>query len=160
MSDEYHNSGFEGSLVNDSANRASRDSTYKTGNYPPPGDSTSSGGYGSRDTFSDPVQRGRQDIVNNSSQIGLVNQSVNGGPIGGELQDAQQGQDESSRREYRHEVDRDFDRRGSQGLNPYGVNIDSKEEAGEMLASQYADARSRQFESGPARGNDGDVGAL
>ncbi|KZT65889.1 hypothetical protein DAEQUDRAFT_730932 [Daedalea quercina L-15889] len=133
---------------------------YQTGNYPPPGDSTSSGGYGSANAFSDPAQRGRQDLVNNQSETGLVDQSLNGGPIGREIEDAKQGRDEASRRQFAHEAARDFDRQnGAAGLNPYGQNPDSRDEVGEMLASRFADSREKQFESGALEGNDADVGA-
>ncbi|KAH9838748.1 uncharacterized protein C8Q71DRAFT_856675 [Rhodofomes roseus] len=133
---------------------------YETSNYPPPGDSTSTGGYGSANTFSDPVQRGRQDLVNNESETGLVDQSLSGGPIGQEIDDAKQGRDEASRKDFTHEAERDFDRgNGSAGLNPYGQNPDSRGEATEMLASRYADSRGKHFESGAAGGNDADIGA-
>ncbi|EPS94509.1 hypothetical protein FOMPIDRAFT_1033316 [Fomitopsis schrenkii] len=136
-------------------------STYETGNHPPPGDSTSSGGYGSADTFTEPLQRGRQDVVNSQSKTGLIGQSVTGGgPIGQEIDDAKQGRDGSSRQHFAHEAERDFDRgNGTVGLNPYGENPDSTREAGEMLASRYAESRGRQYESGAARENDSDVGA-
>ena len=121
---------------------------------------TSSGGYGSANTFTNPVQRGRQDLVNSQPKTGLVDQSVSGGPIGQEIDDAKQGSDELSRRQFTHEAERDFDRRNvAASLNPYGENPDNRREAEEMLASRYADSRSRQYESGATRGNDGDVSA-
>lgn len=148
MSDKHTSSGYHGSLVDDSIQNPGRDSTYTTGNYPPPDDTTSSGGYSSQDTWSNAAQRGS-----------LVDQSVNGGPIGQELQDAKQGEDTAARQDFRHEAERDFDRQGAQGLNPYGRNVDSRKEAEEMLASRYRDARGKHYESGPAASNDGDVGA-
>ncbi|KAI0723708.1 hypothetical protein C8Q72DRAFT_858440 [Fomitopsis betulina] len=130
-------------------------SAYETGNYPPPGDSTSSGGYGSADTFTDPVQRGRQDVANSQWKSSLVDQS-----IGQEINDANQGSDKSSRQHFAHEAGRDFDRKNiAIGLNPYNENSDSGKEAREMLASRYADSRDKQYESGAAKGNDCDVGA-
>ncbi|KAH9926527.1 hypothetical protein B0H21DRAFT_764040 [Amylocystis lapponica] len=165
MSDEYTSSGFQSSLVNESADHQRKPGSgdYMTSNYPPPEDSTSSGGYGSsKNTWSNAAQRGREDAPDTSSDVGLVDQSKNGGPFGGVLKDAQQGEDEATRRIYAHEAHRDFDRGYggvSRGLNPYGRHVDTKGEAAEMLASGYRDARARQYESGPAATNDGDVGA-
>lgn len=153
--------------------------SYETGNYPPPGDcesskfrsvgicstecrnsATASGGYGSADTFTDPVQRGQGDLMNSKSNTGLIDQSVNGGPIGQEIDDANQGHDEHSRRQFIHEAERDFDRGNvALGLNPCEDNPNSRREAAEMSGSQYADSKSQLYESGAARGNDGDVGA-
>lgn len=92
-----------------------------------------------------------------------MDQSTNGGPIGEELQDAKQGEDDTARREFKHEAERDFAKHsasGPQGLNPYGRNVDSRSEASDLLASGYSDMRGRQYESGPAASNDGDVGAM
>jgi len=146
MSDEYGAaSGFKGSLVNKSGPQTDDDRlNYETGNYPPPNDTTSSGGYGSPPTsvWSDKAQRGRPDT-------GLLDQSA--------MQDAKQGQDDGTRREFKHEMQRDFGVGGPKGLNPYGGDsVESKREAAEKLASQYQDARDRQYESGGAASVEGD----
>ena len=142
----------------------SRNTNYETSNYPPNNDcqfvpiflrcmmyaltrlaATSSGGYGSsKNAYADSIQRGRTD----DSSAGLISQSTTGVPVGNEIQDAMQGRDAESRREYAHEVERDFGAESSQGLNPYGKNPDNKQEVGEMLASGYSDARGRDFETG------------
>ncbi|KAI0688692.1 hypothetical protein C8T65DRAFT_674082 [Cerioporus squamosus] len=114
---------------------------------------TSEGGYGSANTFSPQNQRHAD---TQSSPTGLVDQSVDGGPLRSELQDAKQGADQRSREQFSHEARRDFDAT----MNPYGRNPDSKEEMGERLASAYADRRGQQYEGSGAAGNDGDVGAL
>ncbi|EKM57839.1 uncharacterized protein PHACADRAFT_251712 [Phanerochaete carnosa HHB-10118-sp] len=139
----------------------SRDNTYETSNYPPSNDSefvrylsddgpranehgtaTSSGGYGSsQNPFADTKQRGRPE----DSSGGLIDQSVSGGPIGDEIQDAKQGKDASTREEFAREAKRDFGVEGSQGLSSYGKHPDNRNEAG---ASQYADMRGRDFETG------------
>ncbi|TCD68280.1 hypothetical protein EIP91_011246 [Steccherinum ochraceum] len=166
MSDEYGaNSGFKGSLVNNSAAQtttAEDDLNYKTGNYPPTDDSTASGGYSSSgNVWSDKAQRGRADIERNDGPAtGLLGQSVNGISVMNELEDAKQGRDEGTRREFQHEARRDFGQQGA-GLNPYGADsLETKREAGEMLESKIHDARSRQYESGGAASVDGDVGAI
>ena len=89
------------------------------------------------------------------SNHGLIDQSLDGGPIGREIQDAKQGSDAHTRAQFAHEARRDFD-----ALNPYGRNPDSKGEMDQRLASAYADQRGRQYEGSGAAGNDGDVGAL
>ncbi|TBU27548.1 hypothetical protein BD311DRAFT_665104 [Dichomitus squalens] len=129
-------------------------SDYSTANYPPENDTTSEGGYGSSGTFSPASQR-RADPSRPSNDTGLITQSLDGGPLASELQDAKQGTDPRTRAAFDHDAKRDFD-----PLNPYGRNPDSKEETADRLASAYADPRRRQFESGAARGNDGDVGTL
>lgn len=108
---------------------------------------TSSGGYGSsQNPYSDTKQRGRAD--DNSG--GLIDQSVTGGPIGEEIQDAKQGKDAFTREEFAREAKRDFGAEGSQGLNPYGKHPDNREEVSDMLASRYTDLRERDFETGPS----------
>ncbi|PSS05486.1 hypothetical protein PHLCEN_2v3768 [Hermanssonia centrifuga] len=106
---------------------------YKTANYPPKDDSTSSGGYGSsQNSWSDKAQRGRID----ADDSGLIDQSTTGGLIGGEVQDAKQGRDADTRSQYAHEAKRDFGiESGSRGLNPYGENPDSTEELKSKLPS-------------------------
>lgn len=142
-----------------------------TGNYPPPGDSThpllqlssshltltspcpatSSGGYGSsQNSWSDKAQRGNASAERASDDTGLVDQSTNGGDLAGEVQDAQQGQDADTRRDFKP---------AGRGLDPYDRNPDSKEEVREMLASAYSGRRGEQYESSGATGNDADVGA-
>ncbi|RDX41834.1 hypothetical protein OH76DRAFT_1411747 [Lentinus brumalis] len=143
---------------------------YATGNFPTQGDSThittrtrricspaftatSEGGYGSANPFSPQNQRHADP---QPPKNGLVDQSLDGGALGSELQDAKQGTDQRSREQFTHEARRDFDG----ALDPYGRNPDSKEEMGERLASAYADKRGQQYESSGAAGNDSDVGAL
>ncbi|KAH9895289.1 hypothetical protein C8Q73DRAFT_790451 [Cubamyces lactineus] len=150
--------------------QAERDLTYQTSNYPGPDDTTSQGGYGSPDVFAPQSQR-RADFFQShpqyqsqsqrgSSDAGLIDQSVDGGPLARELQDAAQGADRGAREQYAHEATRDFaPSAGAQGLNPYGRNPDSTQEVGERLAASYADQRGRQFESGAAGSSEGDPGA-
>ncbi|KAI0076032.1 hypothetical protein K474DRAFT_1623706 [Panus rudis PR-1116 ss-1] len=168
MSDEYSSSGYRGSLVNQSASDPANrgDDAYSTRNYPPSNDSTSSGGYGSAtDSYSSPAQRGRLDLAIGDKGPNLIDQSVSGGPLRNEIQDAKQGQDESSRDEFAHEARRDFGREanpraGGEALNPYGRNPDNKEEAENMLASRHSDARGRQYESGGAASLEADSGTV
>ncbi|KAI0636342.1 hypothetical protein C8Q77DRAFT_1216730 [Trametes polyzona] len=138
--------------------QADKDFTYQTGNYPPVNDTTSEGGYGSSNTFSPQAQR-HADTQQQPPANGLIDQSLDGGPLARELQDATQGADTRTREQFAHEARRDFGQ-GSEGLNPYGRNPDSVQEAGERLAGAYADQRGRQFESGGAASNDGDPGAF
>ncbi|KAH8119215.1 hypothetical protein DFH11DRAFT_1540069 [Phellopilus nigrolimitatus] len=112
------------------------------GNYPPPDDTTSEGGYGGQ-SFAPVAQRG------------LIDQTTDGQPLGNELQDAVQGTDEPSQRQYKAEQ-----KRQGQGLNPYGGDsFENREDAGARIASSVADTRARKFESGPAASNDQDAGA-
>lgn len=121
---------------------------------------TSSGGYGSsQNPYSPASQRGRADPSQPNSDAGLIDQSTSGGPIGKELDDAKQGRDGEARRNFEHEVQRDF-AHGSQGLNPYGKHVDNREQAGNMLADKYNDARGKQFESGGAASLEGDAGMI
>ncbi|KAI0648625.1 hypothetical protein C8Q79DRAFT_1007216 [Trametes meyenii] len=139
-----------------------RDLAYQTGNYPPANDTTSEGGYGSSsNTFSPQSQR------HADPSTGLIDQSLDGGPLGRELQDAKQGGDMRAREQFAHEVRRDFapssvsvSTQESHGLNPYGRNPDSLGEAGEQLAAGYADQKERRFEGGGAAGIDSDPGML
>lgn len=62
---------------------------------------------------------------------GLLDQSVSGGQIGKEVQDAKQGKDTTSREIFREEAERDFAREG--GLTPYGRNPDNREEVKDTL---------------------------
>ncbi|KDQ58842.1 hypothetical protein JAAARDRAFT_192425 [Jaapia argillacea MUCL 33604] len=158
MSDDYASTGFKGSLVNNSADtkaNAPGSEEYRTGNYPPANDSTSSGGYGStRDAFSKPSQRGQSE---KASQAGpnLVDQSVMSGPED-QTQDAMQGQDLGSRRQFEREQGKEQ----SSGLNPYGTTtLEGRGQAEEALGSRYRDARDRGYEGGGAPGNDEDIGA-
>ncbi|TFY60584.1 hypothetical protein EVG20_g7367 [Dentipellis fragilis] len=140
MSDEYASTGFKGSLADDSIDtmiddhgqrntQNAPDSDYATNNYPPPGDTTSSGGSRQRPAGAD---------------SGLLDQSPSGGSLGKHVEDAKQGRDECAREQ----------------LNPYsGSSLEGREEAGEALASRYADARGRNRESGGVSANDEDVGA-
>ncbi|KZT22392.1 hypothetical protein NEOLEDRAFT_1180968 [Neolentinus lepideus HHB14362 ss-1] len=144
MSDEYASSGYKGSLVNNSEDGREK-IPESIGNYPPAGDSTSSGGWGSsRDSYSSASQRGHPERADN---FGLVDQSVPGGP-GSQAQDAQQCADRSSRKEYQHEQ--------SQGLNPYGASsLDSRRAGEEALAGKYRGARdAKEYETGATLEND------
>ena len=102
---------------------------------------------------------------------GLIDQSPDGGPLSSELQDAQQGSDPRAREAFAHAARRDFDFNRVGGGGPYGRRQDPDpaegtrtgtgvEEWRERGASAYADARGRQFESGPAGGDEEDVGAF
>ncbi|KAI0350417.1 hypothetical protein OH77DRAFT_1507000 [Trametes cingulata] len=157
-----------------SERQADRDFTFQTGNYPPENDTTSEGGYGSPDTFSPRSQRRADPFETQAAQAGLVDQSVDGGPLARELQDAKQGADPRAREQFAHEARRDFAHpqarqggnakearmEGAQGLDPYGRNPDTLDEAREMLASGYAEQRGRQFESSGAASNEGDPEAF
>ncbi|VDB92055.1 unnamed protein product [Peniophora sp. CBMAI 1063] len=142
MSDEYANSGFKGSLADNTAgdsiprnNDKLSNSDFDTQNYPPKDDTTSSGGYRSGPPEEQPT---------------LIDQSPSGGPIGNELGDARQGRDSGAARAQLREGE----------LNPYGGDsLESRGEAEQRLASDYRDRRGDQYESSAARGNDGDVGA-
>jgi hypothetical protein len=104
---------------------------------------TSSGGYGARPerTWSTQAQRG------NDSSTGLIDQSTTGGPLGDEIADAVQGRDASTREQFAHESERDFGAEsGGVGLNPYGRNPDGRQEAEDLLASKYTDARARDYD--------------
>jgi hypothetical protein len=177
MSDEYASSGFKGSLVNEcpppSSSLHARAHLLLPTQLPPvgaptkptrqattppratvrpasphraspshaPRAGTSSGGYGAgQSSWSTDAQRGRTDAERASAAGGLVDQSTSGGGLAGSLQDAQQGRDTSGAPGMA----------GAQGLDPYGKNPDSREEAAEMLAHGSADRRGEQFESGPA----------
>ncbi|TFK47885.1 hypothetical protein OE88DRAFT_1665576 [Heliocybe sulcata] len=144
MSDEYASTGYKGSLVNNSEDGREK-IPDATANYPPEGDSTSSGGWGSSSNpHSAASQRGHPEKADN---YGLVDQSIQGGP-GRQEQDAQQGVDRSSRREYEHEQ--------SQGLNPYGASsMDSRRAGDEALASKYRGSRdTNEYETGATMEND------
>ncbi|KAF5339514.1 hypothetical protein D9758_016363 [Tetrapyrgos nigripes] len=105
MSDEYGRAGFnKDNLADDSANtRVTLDE--RTKNYPPEGDTTSSGGYSSTsDVWTDKAQRGntpvaqerdgaRQSQSNTNSGSGLIDQSLSGSDLSGQLRDAKQGSD-------------------------------------------------------------------
>ncbi|KAF7976788.1 hypothetical protein HWV62_5632 [Athelia sp. TMB] len=122
MSDEYVNSGFQGSLVDNCAThspfvvhdgfptrnllvsaqdindlpREARDAA--TGNYPADGDSTSSGGYGSTtDTFSGARSSGLGKSLPFMPEAGLMGSSVNGNQT--QARDAAQGVDSDTRRD-------------------------------------------------------------
>ncbi|THH28755.1 hypothetical protein EUX98_g5451 [Antrodiella citrinella] len=146
MSDEYGaNSGFKGSLVNKSGPQVDNGRLNEnTGNYPSPENTTLSGGYGSPPTkvWSDKSQRGRGGVDDDNT--GLIGQSVHG-VFSGEMQDAKQGRDEGTRTEFEREAQR----------NGHGVgdSAESRQEAEQMLASQYHDSRSRQYESGGVEGD-------
>ncbi|EIM90639.1 uncharacterized protein STEHIDRAFT_165196 [Stereum hirsutum FP-91666 SS1] len=118
---------------------------YKTGNYPPEGDSTSSGGYGSTinsfaskpssnaptSTFT-PNSSNSNTNTNTNSDSNLITQSTNGTSLTNELDDAKQGVDGRSRDTYAHE-------QGTGSLNPYGgSSMEGREEAGERLGGAYA----------------------
>ncbi|KAH9955902.1 hypothetical protein BC827DRAFT_1234565 [Russula dissimulans] len=94
MSDEYASSGFQGSIVNPSISDIlppreretyPPSSDYATKNYPPPGDTTSSGG---RRTAPAPQADG--DHQSTSAYGG------GGANLSGQTRDAQQGRDASA----------------------------------------------------------------
>ncbi|RDB26389.1 hypothetical protein Hypma_006225 [Hypsizygus marmoreus] len=148
MSDEYASTGYKGSLVNDSmtdptlkpstkpqkiAKKPSDregSSDFETGNYPTEGDTTASGGYGSpTNVWSDRAQRGNTKNIGPYQQtdVGLVDQSISGGPLRGKFQDAAQGKDVNARRDYKAqqyvvpqagEHAKDAGSRGEDQLNP------------------------------------------
>ncbi|KAJ8503512.1 hypothetical protein ONZ45_g10799 [Pleurotus djamor] len=96
------------------------------GNYPPPGDTTSSGGYGNVNVWSDKIQRGNTDTAQIAEQrSGLIDQSLNGTNLKNEVQDAKQGADVDTRRE---------------GLNLYGKSLDSSSEGQNHLASVHKES--------------------
>lgn len=110
----------------------SRDAT--TGNYPPQGDTTSSGGYGAPNTFSPRAQRGvdvfadadRSSDTQPSSTA--IQQSTTGTDLRGQLQDAQQGVDRDARAAFQE----------SSGGRPYrGESLDSRKEAEAALRDRY-----------------------
>jgi len=155
MSDEYASSGFQGSLVNKSMDQSEsqHEDSYDTQNYPPPDDSTSSGGYGSRtNPFSGKAQRGREGSPNtrsfpgsayasgNSSTTGLVGTNATGGEAHSE--DAVQGRDKAGL-----------------GLDPYDRNPDTQDEAKTMLASAYRERRDEGYEGGGRVAPEQDPGA-
>ncbi|KAK0472165.1 hypothetical protein IW261DRAFT_1509358 [Armillaria novae-zelandiae] len=97
MSDEFGRARFKDSLVDDSAT-----TDYSTKNYPPEGDTTSSGGWGGppEGVWGNKPQRSgvdtsKADTEKNSTRTGLVDQSVNGSNLKGQIQDANQGADRS-----------------------------------------------------------------
>ena len=69
---------------------------------------TSEGGYGAPDTFSPSNQRHADTTSSSASSDGLIDQSLDGGPLGRELQDAKQGADPRTREQFAHEARRDF----------------------------------------------------
>ncbi|KAI5887990.1 uncharacterized protein SCHCODRAFT_02639446 [Schizophyllum commune H4-8] len=96
MSDEYGSQGFgkQGSLVNETARdeQTERELTYKYSNYPPLNDTTQSGGYSADErVWERDGQKGRL------PQNGLIDQSLDGGDLKHELQDAKQGKDVGTR---------------------------------------------------------------
>ena len=76
---------------------------------------------------------------NSNSNRGLIDQSLSGGPIGYEIQDAKQGVDERARETFGREVKRDFGHES--GLNPYGRSPDSRKEAEDMLVQGFRESR-------------------
>ncbi|KAF9459047.1 hypothetical protein BDZ94DRAFT_1269240 [Collybia nuda] len=117
MSDEYAGPGYKGSLVNKTVNvpsdkqrkgqnipsrkQQNSNDDFDTLNYPASDDTTSSGGYGSpTNVWSDRSQRGYM-VKGGSYKEGLIDQSLSGGDLKGEIQDAKQGRDNNTRRAYR-----------------------------------------------------------
>ncbi|TFK34242.1 hypothetical protein BDQ12DRAFT_727025 [Crucibulum laeve] len=118
--------------------RGQRKSALGTsGNYPLPGDSTASGGYGStKNVWSDKAQRGNppensthSPSSGNSNDNGLIDQTATGGPIGDELEDAKQGRDHG-------QVDLPAGDRSD-----YHPSKESRSEAQDMLDSGYSRER-------------------
>lgn len=92
MSDEFGRAHFKDSLVDDSATV-----DFVTKNYPPEGDTTSSGGWGGppEGVWGNKAQRSGVDTSKADTKTGLVDQSVNGSNLKGQIQDANQGADRS-----------------------------------------------------------------
>ncbi|KAK0193207.1 hypothetical protein F5146DRAFT_373311 [Armillaria mellea] len=94
MSDEFGRAHFKDSLVDDSTTI-----DYSTKNYPPEGDTTSSGGWGGspEHVWGNKAQRSGVDTDAKKSgrKTGLVDQSPNGSNLKGQIQDAKQGADRS-----------------------------------------------------------------
>ncbi|OAX34281.1 hypothetical protein K503DRAFT_747646 [Rhizopogon vinicolor AM-OR11-026] len=118
-------------------NTSANQSDAATGNYPPSGDTTSSGGYGSADSFSPAAQRGSllplmdETSAPRGGPKTAISQSTTGTDLTSELEDAKQGTDEPSRREM-HEHGEWAD------LNPYGQStFESREEAKRGLGERY-----------------------
>ncbi|PBK62263.1 hypothetical protein ARMSODRAFT_609489 [Armillaria solidipes] len=98
MSDEFGRAHFKDSLVDDSATI-----DCATKNYPPEGDTTSSGGWGGppEGVWGNKAQRSGIDTSNadakkSGRKTGLVDQSVNGSDLKSQIQDAKQGADRSA----------------------------------------------------------------
>ena len=96
--------------------------------------------------WSNQVQRGRVDKEPDNT-AGLIDQSTTGVPVRDELQDAKQGMDPDTREQYAQEAKRDFGRENG-GPNPYEEHAYSRRGAEDSLASQYAEARGRDYEGG------------
>ncbi|KAF4596866.1 hypothetical protein EYR40_007442 [Pleurotus pulmonarius] len=97
-------------------------------NHPPEHDTTSDGGYGSAEVWSDGVQRGNAEsaMTGNQTSSGLIDQSLNGTNLKSELADAKQGVDEDTRREM-------------EPLSPYGKSsLDSNSDARQHLADAFS----------------------
>lgn len=138
-----------------------QDSDYKTGNYPPEGDSTSSGGYdstinsfaskpphsrgGPSSTFSSSHTSSSNASNSNSSSnpsnsssgldANLITQSTNGTSLVNELDDAKQGVDGRSRDSYAHEQ---HTHTGSGGVNARSRGQGATVTAGEGELNPYA----------------------
>ncbi|KAK0470430.1 uncharacterized protein EV420DRAFT_1634851 [Desarmillaria tabescens] len=98
MSDEFGRAHFKDSLVDDSATF-----DFATTNYPPEGDTTSSGGWGGppEDVWGNKAQRsgvdtGKTDAKKSDRKTGLVDQSMNDSNLKGQIRDAKQGADRST----------------------------------------------------------------
>ncbi|EJD06335.1 uncharacterized protein FOMMEDRAFT_165176 [Fomitiporia mediterranea MF3/22] len=114
---------------------SSQTSNTAQGNYPPPGDTTSEGGYGGQ---------GVQAFAS-VSQRGLVDQTTDGQPLGNELEDAYQGTDEVASRKFREE--QSGNQPGAQpALNPYGDSLETRGEAKERLTQGATDMRARTYQ--------------
>lgn len=81
--------------------------------------------------WSDAAQRGRGNLETSTqtglnNDAGLVDQSLSGGDLKSEIQDAQQGVDADTRRDVQED---------GAGLNPYGnSSVESTQQAAAMLA--------------------------
>ncbi|KAI6025751.1 hypothetical protein F5J12DRAFT_810192 [Pisolithus orientalis] len=113
--------------------------TSRTGNYPPQGDTTSSGGYGASNTFSPRIQRGVDVFADSDNSASThpattaIQQSTTGTDLSGEMQDAQQGVDRDARAAFQ-------ERPGGRSLRggDDGASLDSREEAEAALRDRYA----------------------
>ncbi|KAK7438215.1 hypothetical protein VKT23_018146 [Stygiomarasmius scandens] len=113
MSDEYGRAGFNKDNLTDDSLKTNSNLTLdeRTQNYPSEGDTTSSGGYsGTSNIWTDKAQRGNISIAlerdpnsqfasRNGSQTNLIDQSLNGADLSGQLKDAKQGADRGTRSE-------------------------------------------------------------
>ncbi|THU87324.1 hypothetical protein K435DRAFT_782510 [Dendrothele bispora CBS 962.96] len=123
MSDEYGRSHAfnRDNLVDESLNtNPNLTLDERTKNYPSEGDTTSSGGYSATSNiWTDKAQRGNISFAlerdpnsnfasRNGSQTNLIDQSLSGADLSGQLRDAKQGVDKGTRKEIEKEEREDL----------------------------------------------------